>query len=369
MKPLTLIAAVLIAAIAPQTSQAASDVIAKIEAPYPDVSGIAVNQENRVFLGFPRHSDDHDQPALMELIQGKLHPYPNSALGRPQQGNYTKWLVSPHGMFVDSNDVLWVLDDGKISGHSSIPQGAAKVVAIDTHTNKVVKTVVITPPVLNDSSHYNDLRIDLTHGKEGTLYIANSGFKQRYSLVVIDVASGQQREVLVDHPSTSPDPGFMAFIENKPVVFNAENPKLPQGGIDGVSLSPDSKTFYWTSLSGRKLFSLPTALLSDFSVSEARLEQAVKFEGEHPANDGMAEDEKGNLYFGAYEQQSLVKRDTKGEFYLLDHNVRDLGWPDGLAYRNGYLYTTLGQWNRTADLNGNHDLRQRPFLVIRTSTH
>ncbi|WP_241640234.1 hypothetical protein [Rosenbergiella epipactidis] len=64
----------------------------------------------------------------------------------------------------------------------------------------------------------------------------------------------------------------------------------------------------------------------------------------------------------------MVKRDPKGQFSLLDHNVHDFGWPDGLAYRNGYLYTTLGQWNRTPDLNNNHDLRQRPFLVIRTAT-
>ncbi|MBT0724535.1 gluconolactonase [Rosenbergiella sp. S61] len=342
--------------------------VAKICAPYPDLSGIAVNQENRVFLGFPRHSGDHHWPALMELKQGKLTPYPNETFGLPQQHNIADWLVSPHGLFVDKNDTLWVLDDGKIQGHSTIAVGAAKVVAIDSHSNKIVKTIVITPPVLNSTSHYNDLRVDLSHGQAGTIYIANSGFAQRYSLIVIDVASGKQREVLVNHSSTSPDPGFMAFIENNPVVFNADNPKLPQGGIDGVALSPDQSKLYWTALSGRKLFSLSTTQLSDFSVSEATLEKAVHFEGEHPANDGMAEDEKGNLYFGAYEQQSLVRRDIKGQFYLLDHNVHDFGWPDGLAYRNGYLYTTLGQWNRTPDLNGNHDLRQRPFFVIRTAT-
>ncbi|WP_214217592.1 L-dopachrome tautomerase-related protein [Rosenbergiella epipactidis] len=367
MKPLFLLTAVLMTAVFSSQSNAASEVIAKINAPYPDFSGITVNQQNRIFLGFPRHSGDHQSPALMELKQGKLTPYPNKAFGLPQK-NLADWLVSPHGLFVDKNDTLWVLDDGKIQGQSTIPVGAAKVVAIDTKTNNILKTIVIRPPVLNSSSHYNDLRVDLSHGKAGTIYIANSGFAQRYSLIVIDVASGKQREVLINHPSTSPDPGFMAFIENKPVVFNADNPQLPQGGIDGVALSPDQSKFYWTALSGRKLFSLPTAQLSDFSVSENALEKAVHFEGEHPANDGMAEDEKGNLYFGAFEQQSLVKRDPKGQFSLLDHNVHDFGWPDGLAYRNGYLYTTLGQWNRTPDLNNNHDLRQRPFLVIRTAT-
>jgi len=157
-------------------SDAASEVIAKINAPYPDLSGIAVNQENRVFLGFPRHSGDHNWPALMELKNGKLTPYPTKAFGLPQK-NLAEGLVSPHGLFVDKNNTLWVLDDGKIQGKSTIPVGAAKVVAINTETNKILKTIVITPPVLNSSSHYNDLRVDLSHGQQGTVYIANSGFK------------------------------------------------------------------------------------------------------------------------------------------------------------------------------------------------
>ncbi|WP_330873450.1 L-dopachrome tautomerase-related protein [Rouxiella chamberiensis] len=115
------------------------------------------------------------------------------------------------------------------------------------------------------------------------------------------------------------------------------------------------------------MYSIPTAILSDFSQSETSLEKNVKFEGQHPANDGLAEDENGNIYFGAFEQESLVKRDKQGNYTLIAHDEKNFGWPDGLAYKNHYLYVTLGQWNRLADMNGGKDLRKPPYLVMRVN--
>lgn len=346
-------------------ADAKPEIIGRLDKPVPDPSGIAVSSSNRVFIGFPRHADNHSWYALGELKNNKVTPYPDNILGSTQKGHYADWLVSPHGMYIDKNDVLWVLDDGKQAGESEIPEGAAKVIGIDTKTNKVVHKVIIRKPVLNSGSHYNDLRVDLSHGAEGTIYIANSGFKEHFSLVVMDIATGNQKEVLVNHYSTSPEPGFVAFLEGKPHKYDFSNQTFPLGGADGISISPDNKTLYWTALSGRNLYSIPTAILSDFSQSETSLEKNVKFEGQHPANDGLAEDENGNIYFGAFEQESLVKRDKQGNYTLIAHDEKNFGWPDGLAYKNHYLYVTLGQWNRLADMNGGKDLRKPPYLVMR----
>lgn len=35
------------------------EVVARIMPPEPDMSGIAVTPDGRVFLGFPRHADNH----------------------------------------------------------------------------------------------------------------------------------------------------------------------------------------------------------------------------------------------------------------------------------------------------------------------
>ncbi|WP_228377139.1 major royal jelly family protein [Chryseobacterium sp. FH2] len=340
-------------------------VIARISAPNPDMSGIAVSSDNRVFLGFPRHADDHSEFALAELIDGKPIPFPNKEYTYPSRKPYSEWLVSPHGMYMDKNDVLWVLDDGKRSGQKEIPEGAAKVVGIDIHSQKILHTLVIPKPILSDDAHYNDLRVDLTHGEKGSIYIANSGFGERYSLVVIDIASGNCREVLLNHYSTSPELQFMGFLEGKPHAYDFKNQTFPNGGADGIALSPDSKTLFWTTITGRNLYSISTDLLSDPKISNQKLAEAVKNEGQHPACDGLAEDEKGNIFFGAFEQQSIIRRSANGSYNLIVYDRENFVWPDGLAYRNGYIYVTLGQWNRLPGFNNGKDLRKPPYLVVR----
>ncbi|WP_202962936.1 L-dopachrome tautomerase-related protein [Chryseobacterium sp. P1-3] len=117
-------------------AQQSYEVIARITPPDPDMSGIAVSSDNRVFLGFPRHADNHKEFALAELVNGKLFPFPNKEIVYPLEKPYNEWLVSPHGMYIDKNDVLWILDDGKRAGQKKIPEGAAKVVAVDIHSKK-----------------------------------------------------------------------------------------------------------------------------------------------------------------------------------------------------------------------------------------
>jgi len=345
------------------------EVVARLSPPTPDLSGIAVSSDNRVFLGFPRHADNHQSYALAELVNGKPVPFPDTAYVYPSTKPYQDWLVSPHGLYMDKNNTLWVLDDGKRAGQKEIPEGAAKVVAIDIRTKRILATLVIPKPVLSDESHYNDLRVDLTHGLKGTVYIANSGFGEHFSLVVIDVASGKTKEVLLNHYSTSPEPGFMGFLEGKPLRYDFKQQTFPSGGADGLALSPDSKTIYWTAITGRRLYSLPTKMLSNPAITDQQLIDSLKFEGEHPACDGLAEDEKGNIYFGAFEQQSLVKRGIDKQYHLIAHDQENFVWPDGLAYRNGYLYVTLGQWNRLPGFNHGKDLRKPPYLVVKVKVN
>nr|WP_314491020.1 L-dopachrome tautomerase-related protein [uncultured Chryseobacterium sp.] len=350
-------------------AQSNYEIVTKISPSDPDPSGIAVSSKDRVFLGFPRHSDDHKEFALAELVNGQLIPFPNRKYVYPGNSDYKNRLISPHGMYMDKNDILWVLDDGKRCGIKEIHPGAAKVVAIDITSGKILHTVVIPKTVLSDDSHYNDLRVDLSHGKQGTVYISNSGFGERFSLIVLDVSSGKAKEVLQNHYSTSPEPGFMGFLEGLPLTYDFKDQKFPVGGADGIAISPDQKTLYWTAITGRKLYSIPTDLLSRFESSEKQIEDGVKFEGERPACDGLAEDEKGNIYFGAFEQQSIIRRNADGKYSLLSHDKENYVWPDGLAYRNGYLYVTLGQWNRLPGFNGGKDLRKPPYLVVKMKTN
>lgn len=339
------------------------EIIAEVKSPMPDMSGIAVTKDNRIFVSFPRHADNHTNIVLAEYKNGKFIPYPNKQfVSLPQDESkvsYSDWLVSPHGITLDSKGNLWVIDDGKRAGVKEIPNGAAKLVGIDTKNNKIIANITIP---INPSVHLNDLRFDNSLGEKGVAFITNSSFGTTPSLFVVDVSKKLIREVLINHKSTKNQEDFLAFLEHKPHRYNANNPRFPVGGADGIALV--NNKVYWTALSGRELWSIDSHILGDFTKSEKEIEYSIINLGERPACDGLAEDENGNIYFGAFEQLSLIKRDNNGEYHTLIYDER-LGWPDGLAYSNGYLYVTLGQWNRLPNFNNGKDLREEPYLIGR----
>lgn len=338
------------------------EVVARIMPPEPDMSGIAVTPDGRVFLGFPRHADNHRGCALAELKDGKLVPFPSREMTYPSDRPCKEWLVSPHGMTTDSEGNIWLIDDGKRAGTDGIPEGAAKVVGFASDGN-VLASVPINSPVLRQDMHLNDLRIDLKHGEKGMAYITNSSFGTTPSLVVVDIATGQAREVLTNHYSTAIQAGYIAFLEGEARAYRKDSVTLPSGGANGIALVGDR--LYWTPITGRGLYSISTDSLSDFNIPEADLERAVRYEGDRLACDGLAEDADGNIYFSAYEQMALVRRSPDGTFHTLIQSPL-LGWPDGMFVTpDGWLYVTLGQWNRLPGFNGGKDLRKPPYYVVK----
>ncbi|WP_080903042.1 L-dopachrome tautomerase-related protein [Parabacteroides sp. Marseille-P3160] len=338
------------------------EIVARIAPPDPDMSGIAITPDGRIFLGFPRHADNHKGYALAELKDGHLIPFPSKEMTYPSNRPYNEWLVSPHGMTTDSNGNIWVIDDGKRAGIDGIPEGAAKVVGF-TPNGKVVASIVIKSPVLRQDMHLNDLRIDPEHGEKGTAYITNSSFGTTPSLIIIDIATGNSREVLANHYSTAIQNGYIAFLEGEARAYHPNNVTLPSGGANGIALIKGR--LYWTPITGRGLYSILTDSLSNFTIPESELEKVVRYEGDRPACDGLAEDADGNIYFSAYEQMALVKRSPDGTFKTLVQSSL-LGWPDGMYYtQDGYLYVTLGQWNRLPGFNNGKDLRKPPYNVVR----
>lgn len=296
------------------------EVITRIMPPEPDMSGIAVTPDGRVFLGFPRHADNHSGCALAELKHGKLVPFPNREMTYPSDRPYSEWLDSPHSMTTDSTGNIWLIDDGKRAGMDNIPEGAAKVVGFSPD-GSLLASIPIKSPVLRQDMQLNDLRIDLKHGEKGMAYITNSSFGTTPSLVVADIATRQAREVLANHYSTAIQEGYITFLEGGVrTTYNKNHVTLPSGGANGIALVEDR--LYWTPITGRGFYSISTDSLSDFRLSE----RIVIYEGDRPACDGLAEDGDGNIYFSAYEQMALVKRDTNGVFHTLVQSPRS--WDD-----------------------------------------
>lgn len=327
----------------------------------PDPSGIAA-VNGRLFLTFPKHDGDHKGPVLAEWKNGRLFPFPSAAFSASSAGDPQNRLISPHGMTTDSHGNLWIIDDGKIKGEP-IPAGGAKVVGIDPATGQIIATVVLKDALL-PGSHMNDLRVDLTHGQKGVAYITDSSFDGHPALVVVDIATGQQRRVLDNTISVLPDTGYQTVLDGRVLHYDPSHPTFPAGGADGITLSADSSRVYYAPLASRRLYSLPTDKLANFTISSAELASLVVDEGEKGAADGLASDPWGRIYTTAADHDAVFRRNLDGTYEQIASDPRFV-WPDGIFADDKAVYVVLGQWSRLPRLHGGQDMRKPPFLVAR----
>ena len=338
------------------------EIVAEFMGPGP--SGVAVASGDRIFVSFPRHADNHTGATLAEVVDGKLTPFPDPAMSMPSEVPPRDRILSAHGITFDTQGRLWVIDNGKLAGYP-IADGGAKVLGFDINTRKLVASIPLLPPVLLPDSHMNDLRVDLTHGAAGTVFVTDSSFGTSPAFVVVDIAGGTARRVLAHHSSTNAEDNFMVVQEGRPLVYDPKKPSFTVGGVDGISLSPDSGTVFYSALTSRKLFSIPSVALADPHASDEQLANAIRYEGEKGVADGLAHDAAGRLYTTNFEHDAILRRNTDGSFTNMAHDARIVS-PDGICTTATHVYCTLGQWNRLASFNNGQDLRRRPFLLVRT---
>ncbi|OUI84287.1 gluconolactonase [Gluconobacter sp. DsW_056] len=318
-------------------------------------SGIAVLPDGRMVLGFPRSAHEHSGPRLALYAKGKLTPFPDAAS--------QEQFVSPLGMTVDANGQLWVLDEGMVAGTGTVA-GAQKLFRIDPANGKIAQVIPLGAPALLPDSHLNDVRIDLTHGKAGSAFISDTSVDVHPALIVVDLATGHQRRILADTVSVMPVQGFVAMMDGVTGRYDPAHAIVPQGGVNGIAISPDQQTLYWQPLSSRRLYSAPTAVLSDPKISETDLERAVKDEGETGMSDGIATGPDGSLYITDNERHAILRHRPDGQISVVAHDPR-LTEPDGLTYANGAFYGTVGQWARLPVFHDGKDLEVMPYIVVK----
>ena len=333
-------------------------------------TGVTVSSEGRIFVNFPRWGDDVPF-TVGEIRDGKVVPFPDAAINKPDPAHPGESLISVQSVVADAAHRLWILDTAAPNFSAPVP-GGAKLVAVDLATNKVVKTIVLPPSVVLKTTYVNDVRFDLRQGKAGVAYITDSSTSGPGGIIVVDLDSGESWRRLSGHPSTSPDPGFIPVVEGERLAVREKGkPPAPfKIASDGIALSADGKTLYYSPLSSRHLFSVPTALLRDRSVPEDVLAQAVVDLGEKGASDGLEADDKGRIYAGDYEHDSIRQRQGDGEWgdgewKTVAHDPRIL-WPDTLSVASdGYLYFTANQLERQPRFHDGQDLRVKPYTLFR----
>jgi sugar lactone lactonase YvrE len=328
-------------------------------------TGVTVSDDGRIFVNYPRWGDEVPY-TVAEIRDGKAHAYPDAAINKPDPNDPAKGFISVQSVVVDHQGNLWVLDTAAPKFQSPQP-GGAKLVRIDLATNKVTRTLVFPAEVMGPQTYVNDMRFDFRQGKAGVAYITDSSPSGTGGIIVMDLDSGTAIRRLTGDPSTSADPQFLPVVEGASLrTRNPDGSTAPlKIASDGIALSPDGETLYYSPLSSRHLYSVPTRMLRDTAVSEAQLSAAVRDLGEKGASDGLESDANGVVYAGDYERNAIRYLKPGGEWESLVHDPRIL-WPDTLSVgKDGYLYFTANQLNRQAQFHGGKDLRQKPYSLFR----
>ena len=300
------------------------------------VTGVTVAPDGRIFVNFPRWTEDAPVSVAELTRDGRIRPYPDAEWNSWRNTGKNQLSASDHFVCVqsvvaDGRGNLWVVDPAAPATGPVVP-GGPKLVRVDLRTNKVAQVIRFDETVAPQGSYLNDVRLS-TDGRHA--YLTDAGAKG--ALVVVDLQTGRGRRVLDGHPSTQPE---------RDVVVRTDGRELrrPDGrgvefAADSIALSPDGRTLYWKALTGRTLYRIATAALEDPRLSDQALASRVERAGNTEPTDGLWIDGRGRLYLSAIEQDAVHVRDGD----RLSTLVRDrrLRWPDTFSEGpDGTIYVT-----------------------------
>ncbi len=300
------------------------------------VTGVTVSDDGRIFVNFPRWTEDAPVSVAEVTDAATLKPYPNEEWNSWRNAKASE--VSPENHWVcvqsvvaDGRGNLWVLDPAAPAAGFIVPDGP-KLVRIDLASDRVAQTILFDQKVAPQGSYLNDVRIspDGDHA-----YITDSG--PIGALIVVDLESGKARRLLSSHPTTKADPDVVVKHEGEPI-------RRPDGrgvsfSADGIALSNDGETLYWQALTGTTLYSLPTDLLDDPNATTERVAPEIIKVGENGVSDGLLIDDAGRMYISALQEDAIkVREDQEVTTLIQDERLR---WPDTFSQGpDGSIYVT-----------------------------
>ncbi len=349
------------------------EVVATFSGPMPTgvtvankaAAGASGTKQGRIFVNFPKWGDAVEY-TVAEVKDGKTIPYPNAEINHYVEGdNPAEKLISVQSVVVDpSGKRLWILDTGSIAFGPVTPNGG-KLIAVDLNTNQVVKKIVFPADLALTKTYLNDVRFDLRRGPDGMAFITDSGAN---AIIVVDLASGKSWRRLSTHSSTEPEAAFIPVVEGNIMLMRlpGKPPSRLEVGADGIAISADANTLYYSPQIGRHLYSVSVDALADQSKTDSEVAATVKDLGEKGgAGDGLESDGQGRVYLSDYEHDAIRRRALTGEIETLVHDPRVL-WPDTLSLADdGYLYFTANQIERQPVFQNGRDLRQKPYVLFR----
>ncbi len=299
------------------------------------VTGVSATPDGRIFVNFPRCTDDAPVSVAEVRPDGTLKPYPDERWNSWRNARANEMPVETHFVCVqsivaDTHGSLWVLD-AAAPGNEKILPGGPKLVRVDLATDTVTQVVAVAEDVALQGTYLNDVRFS----PDGTTaYITDSG--TRGAIIVVDLASGHAFRALDSHPSTQIESNVVVEVDGAPL--RRPDGRQPVFASDGIALSNDGRTLYWQALTGRTLYSIDTATLVS-GKTKSEIDAAVVKVGTTAVADGLWISSTNVLYVTSPSDNSVKYwTGTALETVVADDRLR---WPDTLSEGpDGTMYIT-----------------------------
>lgn len=299
------------------------------------VTGVSVTPDRRIFVNFPRWTDDAPVSVAELLPGGRLRSYPDENWNSWRNARANEVPVGDHFVCVqsivaDTHGALWVLDPAAPGNEKILPNGP-KLVRIDLASNKVTKVIKFSEDVALQGSYLNDVRFS---PDGNSAYITDSG--TRGAIIVVDLRTDAAFRALDGDPSTQIEKDVKVTVDGKPLV--RPDGRQPAFAADGIALSNDGQTLYWQALTGRTLYSIATSKLVR-GAPAPDVASAVRKVATTNVADGLWMSKSGDLYITSPGDNS-IKRLHNGttETVVTDKRLR---WPDTMSEGpDGTLYVT-----------------------------
>lgn len=314
------------------------------------IAGIHFDVQGRAFVSTPRLVSA-DAPATLSVLDTRTASGPARLTAFPStEGNAVAGAPDQHlrnvlGFYIDRrNGWLWALDQGFVAGENEAPAGAQKIMVYALDTGRLVKRIGLNSVADRKASFLNDIVVDEARK---VAYVSDSGLRSapanQAALIVVDFTSGHARRLLDRHPSLMPEPGAKVMSHGtevwpgKPLVL----------GINGIALSPDARTLYWTVTTGRHAHAIATHVLRNPKANRAEVAAAVQHLGDVGGNtDGIATGADGRLYITDVTRNGIVRYDPATKTMALVATDEGVSWPDTPTIApDGALVVTASRLN------------------------
>ena len=317
------------------------------------VTGVTVSEQGRIFVNFPRWTEDAPVSVAELMKDGSLRPYPDDRWNawrnvRRDELDPAQHWVCVQSVVADGRGSIWVVDPAAPAVDGLVP-GGPKLVRVDLATDRVAQVIRFGQDVAIPGSYLNDVRFS-RDGKHA--YLTDAG--QRGALVVVELASGKARRVLDGHPSTQPEKGVVVRTDGRPLRYPDGRPVL--FAADSIALSSDGAWLYWKALTGTTLYRIATAALVTRGLAGDDVGDQVQPYGKVGPTDGLWIGRGSDtLYLTSIEDNAIKARKlSQGPDGFLRTVVRDprLRWPDTFSQGpDGSLYVTSSRIQDSAFFN------------------